>query len=92
MRTQRGSVNFYDNGRCVGTAIEKTWAARSGGHAFNIISHERTKILRHLRNNGNCDGKFLDYLLYMLSKQVNGNNSWHKEIRIEARVLTLKCV
>jgi hypothetical protein len=55
MRTDIGTVNYYDNAKCVGTALEKAWASRSGGHSFNILSHEPTKYLRHLRNNDDSD-------------------------------------
>ncbi|CAD7940710.1 unnamed protein product [Amoebophrya sp. A25] len=52
-RTLEGTLNYYDEQRCVGTANDKAIAARLGGHNWNIISNgESDEIyLRQLRNN-----------------------------------------
>jgi len=57
MRTEFGTVNYYDNQKSIGTAAEKAWASRSGGHSFDLISHKPTHIFRHLRNSETCDSK-----------------------------------
>ncbi|CAD7949733.1 unnamed protein product [Amoebophrya sp. A120] len=52
-RTLEGSLNHYDEQRCVGTANDKAIAARLGGHNWNIVNNgESDEIyLRQLRNN-----------------------------------------
>lgn len=51
-RTLEGSLNYYDEQRCVGTANDKAIAARLGGHNWNIVNNgEKDEIyLRQLRN------------------------------------------
>eukprot|EP00392_Amoebophrya_sp_AT5.2_P003675 g3680.t1 len=51
-RTLEGSLNYYDEQRCVGTANDKAIAARLGGHNWNIMNNgEKDEIyLRQLRN------------------------------------------
>lgn len=49
-RTLMGTVNYYDNHQSVGTANEKCWAAMSGGHRYDPISHQPVRFLRHLRS------------------------------------------
>ena len=36
-RTVSGSVNLYDEQKCIGNAEDKTIAAMLGGHSFNIV-------------------------------------------------------
>lgn len=38
-RTVEGSVNYYDNQTCKGTANEKAIAARLGSMTYNIMSN-----------------------------------------------------
>jgi len=49
-RTVSGSVNLYDEQKCIGTAEDKRLAASIGGHSYNII-HQREELyfpnLRH---------------------------------------------
>ena len=49
-RTLHGTVNYYDNQMSIGTASEKCWAAMSGGHNYDPISHQPARFLRHLRS------------------------------------------
>ena len=51
-RTVEGSLNYYDEHRCIGTANDKAIAARLGGHSYNIISNgAKDEIyMRHLRH------------------------------------------
>jgi len=39
-RTVSGSVNLYDNQKCLGTAEDKAIAARLGGHNYNILNNQ----------------------------------------------------
>jgi hypothetical protein len=50
LRTELGSVNFYDLQRSLGTCGEKSHAARLGGHSFNPITHKPESVLPHVRN------------------------------------------
>lgn len=52
IRTSEGSLNLYDDGKCLGTAKEKGMASRLGGHSYNILSNQDKyeiylKRLRH---------------------------------------------
>jgi len=49
-RTRIGAVNLYDGGRSIGTAVEKSHAARIGGHNFNPVNHQSSNLLRYLRS------------------------------------------
>ena len=59
MRTCLGTLNYYDNHEGLGTASQKCWAAMSGGHDYNPISHEPARFLGHLRSHSNADGTLL---------------------------------
>jgi len=48
-RTVDGSVNYYDNHRCQGTATDKGLAARCGGHSYNIINNQDKDEIYHLK-------------------------------------------
>lgn len=39
-KTVEGSVNYYDNHKCCGTATDKGLAARLGGHSYNILNNQ----------------------------------------------------
>lgn len=39
-RTVEGSVNLYDDQKCIGTANDKAIAARLGGHNYNIVNNQ----------------------------------------------------
>lgn len=47
-----GTLNLYDEQRCVGTANDKAIASRLGGFKYNILNNgEKEEIyMRHLRN------------------------------------------
>eukprot|EP00928_Gymnodinium_smaydae_P040401 TRINITY_DN273_c1_g1_i1.p1 TRINITY_DN273_c1_g1~~TRINITY_DN273_c1_g1_i1.p1 ORF type:complete len:307 (-),score=61.30 TRINITY_DN273_c1_g1_i1:54-974(-) len=51
-RTVEGSINYYDNHRCKGTADDKALAARLGGHSYNILSNQDKHEIyfRNMRN------------------------------------------
>lgn len=55
-RTVEGTINYYDNHKCWGTAGDKALAARLGGHSYNILNnHDRDEIyLRNLRHDDHC--------------------------------------
>jgi hypothetical protein len=57
-KTVEGSVNYYDNHTCRGTATDKGLAARLGGHSYNIINgRDKEEVyFPHMRN----DVHFLD--------------------------------
>eukprot|EP00746_Dinoflagellata_sp_MGD_P071697 gnl/MRDRNA2_/MRDRNA2_29172_c0_seq1.p1 gnl/MRDRNA2_/MRDRNA2_29172_c0~~gnl/MRDRNA2_/MRDRNA2_29172_c0_seq1.p1 ORF type:complete len:316 (+),score=59.61 gnl/MRDRNA2_/MRDRNA2_29172_c0_seq1:120-1067(+) len=57
-RTVSGSVNLYDNQKCLGTSEDKAIAARLGGHNYNILNNQsRHEIyLTNLRH----DDHFVD--------------------------------
>ena len=50
LRTEVGTVNYYDSHQSVGTCAEKSHAARLGGHSHNPITHAKETVLAHLRN------------------------------------------
>mmetsp|Transcript_57802 Transcript_57802/g.152076 ORF Transcript_57802/g.152076 Transcript_57802/m.152076 type:complete len:312 (-) Transcript_57802:100-1035(-) len=39
-RTVEGSLNIYDQGKCIGTAADKGLAARQGGCSYNIVNND----------------------------------------------------
>ena len=53
-RTQKGTLNYYDDQRSIGTSFDKAQAARLGGHNFNPITHEKETILAHARSAHHC--------------------------------------
>jgi len=55
-RTVSGSVNFYDDQKCIGNAEDKTIAANLGGHSYNIINQREELYFPNLRH----DAHFLD--------------------------------
>ena len=58
LKTHLGYVNYYDNHHSVGTAAEKRWAAMSGGHDHDPISHRPASFLRHLRSSIDANGTY----------------------------------
>jgi hypothetical protein len=55
-RTVSGSVNLYDDQKCIGNAEDKTIAAMLGGHSFNIVNHREELYFPNLRH----DSHFVD--------------------------------
>jgi hypothetical protein len=56
MRTVSGSVNLYDDQKCIGNAEDKTIAAMLGGHSYNIVNHREELYFPNLRH----DSHFVD--------------------------------
>ena len=55
-RTVSGSVNLYDDQKCIGNAEDKTIAAMLGGHSYNPINHREELYFPNLRH----DSHFVD--------------------------------
>eukprot|EP00929_Paragymnodinium_shiwhaense_P095115 TRINITY_DN5608_c0_g1_i2.p1 TRINITY_DN5608_c0_g1~~TRINITY_DN5608_c0_g1_i2.p1 ORF type:complete len:306 (-),score=41.81 TRINITY_DN5608_c0_g1_i2:241-1158(-) len=51
-RTVEGSINYYDNHKCKGTAFEKRLATLQGGYTYNIINndHRDEVYFPHMRH------------------------------------------
>ena len=64
LRTLFGAINYYDNQRSLGSSKEKCWAAMSGGHNYDPISHQPVRFLHHLRSGISADGVSVDMLSY----------------------------
>lgn len=55
-RTVTGSVNLYDEQKCIGTALDKTLSSAVGGHSYNIINQREELYFPNLRH----DAHFVD--------------------------------
>jgi len=55
-RTVSGSVNLYDDQKCIGNAEDKTIASMLGGHSYNIVNHREELYMPNLRH----DSHFVD--------------------------------
>lgn len=55
-RTVSGSVNLYDDQKCIGNAEDKTIASNLGGHSYNILNHREELYFPNLRH----DSHFVD--------------------------------
>lgn len=55
-RTVSGSVNLYDDQKCIGNAEDKTIASMLGGHSYNPVNHREELYFPNLRH----DAHFVD--------------------------------
>jgi len=77
-RTVEGSINYYDDHRCIGTAGDKGLAARMGGHSYNIINNtDHDEIyFKDMRNDDHCvdkKGRHTKFLFGDRKRQFQGD-------------------
>lgn len=99
-RTVSGSVNLYDNQKCLGTAEDKAIAARLGGHNYNIINNQtRDEIyltnLRHDDHFVNKDNHHTRHLMGARRRKYNdGGDLYTVSVRNDGRSMmwdVMKC-
>jgi len=97
-RTVSGSVNLYDEQKCLGTAEDKAIAARLGGHNYNILNNQsRDEIyLTNLRH----DDHFVDRKNYHTRhfvgarrrKYDDGGALYEATVRSDPRKMMWECL